>query len=397
MTDVDIDIRTNQNLTYMASKENSQYNGIFDTAKEGEKRSFFGTLFTIVLLAISFSLSLALVIAYLTPHVPPAMFGQFTIVGLFTPILYIMVVICTLLWVIMRRWITALVFGVLLIPGIFYFGDFYNTAVMVEKQLPEDSTEFTILTHNVRGFYNDDGKRDVSGYVEYLEKGNLPDILCLQEFPREARGINKLDTLFENSYKQYYKSDAVEGGEYAVRTYSRYPIIRTGSVAGEGRGTSQWCDIVFSRETIRVFNNHLYTMSISADDTEDIVRGKILQDGDRMRSIVNRIADNSSIRASHVDTLRYIMDNTPYRQIVCGDFNDTPMSYVYGLLSENLYDTFVESGNGYGYTFRPMRGLLRIDYILRSEGLESKGYTADESATFSDHLPVMARLKVIKD
>ena len=138
-------------------------------------------------------------------------------------------------------------------------------------------------------------------------------------------------------------------------------------------------------------------MSISADDSDDIARGKILQDGDRMRSIVNRIADNSSIRASHVDTLRYIMDNTPYRQIVVGDFNDTPMSYVYGLLSENLYDTFVESGKGYGYTFRPMRGMLRIDYILRSEGLESQRYTADESATMSDHLPVTARLKLIKE
>ena len=72
------------------------------------------------------------------------------------------------------------------------------------------------------------------------------------------------------------------------------------------------------------------------------------------------------------------------------------MSYVYGLLSENLYDTFVESGNGYGYTFRPMRGMLRIDYILRSEGFESLSYSADESATFSDHLPIVARLKVSK-
>lgn len=356
------------------------------------------TLFSIILLAITLSLSLALIIAYLTPHVPPSLFGQFTIVGLFTPILYFMVAVCTLLWVIMRRWIMALVFAVLLLPGVFYIGDFYNMAVMVDKQLPEDSREFTIVSHNVRGFYNDDGKRIVSDYVDYLSKGTLPDILCIQEFPREARGIDKIDSLFADRYRgTYFVSEAVEGGEYVVRTYSRYPIIKSGSVAGQGRGTSHWCDLVLNRDTVRVFNNHLYTMSITPDDSEDIARGKILQDGDRMRSIVNRIADNSSIRASHVDTLRYIMDNTPYRQVVCGDFNDTPMSYVYGQLSENLYDTFVESGNGYGYTFRPMRGMLRIDYILRSEGFESQGYSADESVTFSDHLPVMARLKIIKE
>ena len=382
----------------MASKEKSQYNGIFGSAKGGEKRGFLATLFSIILLAITLSLSLALIIAYLTPHVPPALFGQFTIVGLFTPILYLMVAVCTLLWVIMRRWIMALVSAVLLLPGVFYFGDFYNMAVMVDKQLPEDRNEFTIVSHNVRGFYNDDGKRIVSDYVDYLSKGTLPDILCIQEFPREARGIDKIDSLFADRYRgTYYVSEAIEGGEYVVRTYSRYPIINSGSVAGQGRGTSHWCDLVLNRDTVRVFNNHLYTMSITPDDSEDIARGKILQDGDRMRSIVNRIADNSSIRASHVDTLRYIMDNTPYRQVVCGDFNDTPMSYVYGQLSENLYDTFVESGNGYGYTFRPMRGMLRIDYILRSEGLESQSYCADESVTFSDHLPVMARLKLIKE
>ena len=382
----------------MSKKENSQYNGIFGSAKGGEKRGFLATLFSIILLAITLSLSLALIIAYLTPHVPPALFGQFTIVGLFTPILYIMVTACTLLWVVMRRWIMALILTVLLLPGVFYVGDFYNTAVMVDKQLPEDKSEFTVLSHNVRGFYNDEGKRIVGDYVDYLSKGTMPDILCIQEFPLQARGIDKIDTLFAQRFKgTYYTSEAVEGGEYVLRTYSRYRIINSGSVAGQGRGTSHWCDVVMNRDTVRIFNNHLYTMSISADDSEDIARGKILQDGDRMRSIVNRIADNSSIRASHVDTLRYIIDNTPYRKVVCGDFNDTPMSYVYNLLSEDLYDTFVESGNGYGYTFRPMRGLLRIDYILRSEGLEAESYSADESATFSDHLPVMARLKIVRE
>lgn len=381
----------------MSKKEDSQYNGIFGSSKSGERGSFAATLFTIVLLAITLSLSLALIIAYLTPHVPPAMFGQFTIVGLFAPILFIMVMVCTLLWLIMRRWVIALIFMVLLIPGFFHFSDFFNMSIMVEEEQAEKSRELTILTHNVRGFYNDNGKRTVQDYVDYLASGTLPDVLCLQEFPREARGIEQLDTLLERNFKSLYVAEAVEGGEYVVRTYSRYPIIRQGSIAGQGRGTSHWCDIIYKQfDTIRIFNNHLYTMSISQDDTDDIARGKILQDGDRMRSIVNRIADNSSIRASHVDTLRYIMDNTPYQHVVCGDFNDTPMSYVYGLLSENLYDTFVESGNGYGYTFRPMRGMLRIDYILRSEGFESLSYSADESATFSDHLPIVARLKVSK-
>ena len=119
---------------------------------------------------------------------------------------------------------------------------------------------------------------------------------------------------------------------------------------------------------------------------------------DETKALVKKLRDASAKRAEQADIIAADMrqETTPYI-IVCGDFNDTPMSYVYGRLSENLYDVFVESGNGYGYPFRPMRGMLRIDYILRGEGIETLNYSADESATFSDHLPVMARLKLIKE
>lgn len=381
------------------SKKSETYNNEPFGRTGRKERSFIGTLFVIVLLALTMSLSIALLIAYLTPYVSPSTFGSLTIVGIFAPILYICVAICMLLWIVMRRWKTALVVAIILIPGAFRYSDFYNIELTRETEQKNEKQSFTLMSYNVRGFYDEEkGKHTLDEFIEYFSEIDLADIICFQEFSREVDGVERIDSLFNQRYKRCYMRETVENGEVVLRTYSCHPILASGDIAGTGRGTSQWADIVVdSRDTLRIFNNHLYTMSISADDTEDIVRGKILQDGDRMRSIVNRIADNSSIRASHVDTLRYIMDNTPYRQIVCGDFNDTPMSYVYGLLSENLYDTFVESGNGYGYTFRPMRGLLRIDYILHSEGLESKGYTADESATFSDHLPVMARLKVIKD
>ena len=72
------------------------------------------------------------------------------------------------------------------------------------------------------------------------------------------------------------------------------------------------------------------------------------------------------------------------------------MSYVYGKLVEDHYDAFVEVGRGYGYTFRPMYGTLRIDYVLHSEGISSLKYVADEKAEFSDHLPVIVTLKMDK-
>jgi endonuclease/exonuclease/phosphatase family metal-dependent hydrolase len=55
---------------------------------------------------------------------------------------------------------------------------------------------------------------------------------------------------------------------------------------------------------------------------------------------------------------------------------------------------FVESGSGYGYTFRPMYGTLRIDYILISEDMQAVNYYADESIILSDHLPIRAVVKL---
>jgi endonuclease/exonuclease/phosphatase (EEP) superfamily protein YafD len=190
----------------------------------------------------------------------------------------------------------------------------------------------------------------------------------------------------------------VEAGSIMLKTYSRFPLIAQseGNISRLNSGTSAWVDVVVYDDTVRLFNNHLYTMSISESDSEDISRGTIFQDGNRVRSIVNRIDNNSSIRAKHAEILKEVINSSPYSHIVCGDFNDTPMSYVYNTLSDGLNDAFIEHGTGYRSTFRPMRGVLCIDYILYSDGIKGYSYEADKSATLSDHLPIRAQFKVLK-
>lgn len=383
----------------MSSNNESYSNMPFGTPRRRSKRTFLGALFVIVLLALTISLSIALVIAYLTPYVSPSTFGSLTIVGIFAPVLFIMVASCMLLWLVTGRWKIALVVAIFLIPGVFRLSDFYNIDFTREVESRPGSRSFTVMSYNVRGFFDDEGQRTIDRFVDYLSENDLADVLCFQEFPSESVGIARIDSLVTERYgEHFYISDAIEAGNVVLRTYSRFPILAEGAIAGQGRGTSQWVDVkINDSDTLRIFNNHLYTMSISVEDSEDIARGKILQDGDRMRSIVDRIADNSSIRANHVDTLSMVINETPYERIVCGDFNDTPMSYVYSELSNNLLDAFVEAGSGYGYTFRPMYGMLRIDYLLHSEGLESISYFANEDLELSDHLPIVVRLRRVTE
>lgn len=379
----------------MSSNRETYSNEPFGRPRRRAKHSFLGALFVIVLLAVTISFCVALVIAYLTPHVPPSTFGSLTIVGIFAPILYMGVAICMLLWLVMCRWKTAGVVALFLIPGLFRVSDFYNVDVMRKVDAKADSRSISVMSYNVRGFYDDRSHNAVDEYVDYFSNRELADVVCFQEYALAMRGVERIDSLFKTQFgDKCFVKDVVEAGEVVLRTYSRYPIIKSGSIAGEGRGTSQWVDVVIKKDTLRIFNNHLHTMSISANDSQDIEQGRILQDGDRMRSIANRIASNSSIRASYVDTLRTVVAETPYDNIICGDFNDTPMSYVYGELIKGHKDAFVECGSGYGYTFRPMHRTLRIDYVLYSDGMEVQKYEVDPEATLSDHLPVKATIKL---
>ena len=357
--------------------------------------SLIGTILFIILLALTMSLSVALFIAYLTPHVEPSTFGSLTIVGIFAPILYIGVAICLLIWIVMGRWRIAGCVALMLIPGLFRFTDFYNVELHRYVEQKPSSRSFTLMSYNVRGFRNDSSNRAVDGYVEYFSGADVADIVCFQEYALDMPCVERVDSLFNAYHGKVYRRDVVETGDVVLRTYSRYPIIASGAISGEGRGTSQWVDIVIKNDTLRIFNNHLYTMNISSEDSSDIERGRILQDGERMRSIVDRIAKNSSVRADFVDTLSMVIDNTPYRRVICGDFNDTPMSYVYGELSKRYVDAFEQCGKGYGYTFRPMYGMLRIDYILHSPELETESYTIDSDVELSDHLPITARIKIL--
>jgi endonuclease/exonuclease/phosphatase family metal-dependent hydrolase len=374
-------------------------------SKPKRKGSYIGTMFFIVHLALTISLSVALIIAYLTRYISPEYYGALTIVGHFRHILYILVLACLMVWIIARRWKFAFAVFLVLIPGLFHVSEFFNINWVrdteVESQ-PKDA--FTVVSYNVRGFRNDDGHRVVKEYADYLAVSNpfvknqrAADVICLQEYALDADNLDYIDLLITENYKNIYINDVNESENVILRTYSRYPIVASGSIANTGRGTSQWVDIVMAdKDTIRIFNNHFYTMGITEEDSEDISRGKILSDRDNMMSIVDRVAENTSVRINHVDSLRQVISATPYRHIVCGDFNDTPGSFVYKQMTDNLNDIFTQKGSGFGYTYRPMWGWLRIDYVLYSEGLEPLNYNANNEVELSDHLPVAAQFKIVE-
>ena len=107
---------------------------------------------------------------------------------------------------------------------------------------------------------------------------------------------------------------------------------------------------------------------------------------------MSRLRENSILRAAQVDSIADVIADARARCIVCGDFNDTPMSYVYRTMAGGLNDAFSKSGSGYSHTFRGFFNTLRIDYVLCSDSFGPVSYEVPQ-VEYSDHLPVVVRLQ----
>ena len=160
--------------------------------------------------------------------------------------------------------------------------------------------------------------------------------------------------------------------------------------------TSVWADLLVGDDTVRVVSNHLQSTGITAVDNAYITEHEYLLDTAReskIKSIVSRFHENAVLRADQVDSIRHHLNTeAPRHRIVCGDFNDTPISYTYRRMARGLNDAFSECGTGYSHTFRGFFGVLRIDYLLSSSSFETLSYEVLDEP-WSDHLPLFVRLK----
>ncbi len=338
------------------------------------------TLLTVVMLFLTL---------YAPTHAPSGWF--FPVVGLLAPVTYLVAFLLLLYWIIRWRWIWVLLAALPVGIGLFYLGlylkiDFRSGLA----ELPSRRGTITLINYNVRQFYGPDEESSRDSLLQWIRRKN-PDLVCLQEFdPTTGSGSREL-------------VDSIMGEEYVSTTgdtissnviYSRYPILRSGHTCRALPSMrSIWADILIKGDTVRLFNNHLQRTSITREDDEFLSRDQFLQDTARQKklhSIVQRLGENSLLRAVEVDSIAAAVARSPYRTILCGDFNDIPFSYTYRMLSTSLQDAFREAGRGYSSTFLGFNDLLRIDFILMDPSFEILEYRED-SLRLSDHKPLWTR------
>ena len=354
-----------------------------------------GIVFAITILSI-----FLLLLSFPAWYVSPLRTSFFSFMGIAFPVILLANVLCLLFWILSKRWTLALIMVAVLILSYKPITTFFPLNLK-KQSIPEESLK--VLTYNVMGFLGEAKRNSAHPLLEYIAKTDA-DIVCLQEYMISKTGKSLLTQKDVNKVLNKYPYRSITGLEYSgkyhtygLACFSKYPIKNTREFSFDSsyNGAAVY-SIDVNGETYLVANNHLESNKISSSDKK--LYGNLLVKRDsktlnRVTSNIKRRLGRGYIkRASQVQKVREYISRQEYdKLIICGDFNDTPISYAYKKMKGDLTDAYTSTGFGPGITYYEDFFLFRIDYILHSKNLKAHKTTVDK-VKFSDHYPVLTYL-----
>jgi endonuclease/exonuclease/phosphatase family metal-dependent hydrolase len=365
-----------------------------------------GSLLNIILLICNVIVVMALLTAYLANYLNPKIYFPAALGGLFYPYILTANIIFMLFWL-FRKWKYCLLSLIAILIG---FNSLQRLYQFHSSSLPSDTTQLVkVLSYNVQilGLYSESANRDK--IVQFLKKEH-PDITCLQEYCQTNSPKNSfvtahqikdaLDVKNYNIYTPLSRNNYLFG----MAIFTKFPIINQGTISFTDAKTNHamFVDIKINSDTVRVYNVHFQSIHFGAEDylfaqqaasNTDMSNEEWKEHSIR---ILKKIKTGFSKRSVQVDTIVNHIKLSPYKVIVCGDFNDTPWSYSYKQIRNLLDDSFTKSGKGFGYSMVINKLLsFRIDYIFHDKSFQSYGFTTEKMKA-SDHYPVYTYLDVNK-
>lgn len=356
------------------------------SVKKKEPKTPFPERFLRWMLIVSaLAVGLSYLSVFINPKISeiPMFFGYY-----FIPIVAMNVVL--LFIALVRHSYSAFIPVIALLPAIF------NSDLFIKfgagEETAESGNSIRVMTYNVgrymsaqKGMTPDDAVREIRKLIENSD----PDIVCLQEF------ITKDTSLIGSRLPEYpYRSGHYFHGSsfFGNITLSRYPIVADTAITF--KGSTNLCiksDIAVDSTVISIFNCHLESYSTSFTS----VIKRLTRKGYFKEEFVN-LHDHLGVatvrRAEQVSRILAVDAENPYPSVICGDFNDTPVSYTFKQLKNGRKDTFSEAGDGFSSTYSVLWPLLRIDYILIPEEFGCSDHKILRQP-FSDHYPVLSTIQ----
>lgn len=347
-------------------------------------------------------------VSAISPYISPETFSPMSLLGLAFPFFLIFtafVLLLTFLLAPRRSWICLV--GLLVVAGTIrnYF------PVNLRSQPPRDALH--VLSFNVFGWglYPERFVEDADGtrhnvLAQYIASVD-PDLAFLQEAISDTKFIHQ-HVLPEMRTKMYLDSvdmafNDIDPSYNKIMMLSRFPIVRKELIVRRfANGAAAFWIVPSPGDTIIAINCHLASMGLNKNDRNgfsEMVKDSNHQiDEKTTKTLLSKILIAGKRRAAMVDSIANFIERHKEEDIILGgDFNDTPVSYAHGQLTEYLSDAFRSTGNGLGRTFNKNAMIVRIDHLFCSDAFEPYSFYVDNSVGISDHNPVVGWLEWKRD
>ncbi len=343
----------------------------------------------------------ALLLSYFSTFISPAKIWVLAFFGLAYPYILLINALFMFYWIFRFKKEFLVSFIVILI-GLNHLNAFIPLRLEKDRKkgfVKENPLQVKILSYNVRLFniyewISESGtNQDILNFI----RSERPDIICLQEFYSSSKGdyqpekIKKFFSETPYSYIQYsFKIDKNSG--CGIATFSRYPIVNQETISFPNTSNEAIVtDVVINTDTIRIYNNHLQSVQLQKRNYNFLDSLRLRYDDEQLREIrdiSSRLKTAFIKRSAQVDAISSHIKSSEYPVIVCGDFNDTPVSYSYRKMRKGLKDAFLSSGQGTGNTYQGIFPYFRIDYIFHDTHFKPLLFEKVET-TLSDHYPIL--------
>ena len=319
-----------------------------------------------------------------------------SIVGMAFPFFLLVNMAFLLFWLIFkwtRAWVPFVGFVIAYVPISIYM------PLHTSQEVPEGAIK--LVSYNVctyGGNYKyEDGFEKVRDYLQEQQA----DIVCLQEdvdtwrryvLREYARILPYNDTVVISSSEQTFN---------ALGIHTRFPIVKRERIVypSLANGSVAWW-LKVGEDTLIVVNNHFESCHLTKEDRvqyRHIIKGEMPRDSLRTEStlLLVKLAEANAKRASQIRVVKdYVEKHADHPIIVCGDFNDNPISYSRHTMGEVLTDCFVTTGRGIGLSYNQKAFSFRIDHIFCSKDIQPNNCQIDAKMDASDHNPVICWLKI---
>jgi len=361
--------------------------------KERKERGFFGKLLVFILSILAVVGLVAMALSVINPYINPRNFIWTTVFGLaFWEILFfniLIFILLVLLWS-KKAWISVLAL-IIAIPGIAKSYSFGSKTEAVDS--------IRIMSYNVHMFKPLDGETDkelFANQVMNMVRDQNPDILCCQEFQGFRSDVTRqqcIKIFAKGAGYQYvyYNRKRNYGGNVI---FSKYPIEKVTEDSGFGKEETYGVMVSVDageKGKFHVANIHLLSYKITDDEIDILMSSSERSNNlDTVgKKVIYKLGYGFQRRS---DELQQVIEGMPPVEgpvIVCGDFNETPLSYNYRQMQKaGFIDTFTKVGRGIKPTYAGKLPLLRIDYVWANDGVTPLNFRRYRYKA-SDHYPII--------